>query len=376
MPLARIITDVADDSLELTIQLRARGFQVETVAPGETATAPADLEVRLEECAAEDVLTRAQTSEANDLWVFVAPGALDESARPVRAIPQLPRRGEAKPLSAMLSTPITEWPSVLPPPLSDQPDEDLILAELLEFRIPRAAENNAQPKAASAEAVSQPANPALPKQAGSPAGDVADQPASARSEHAAAQESASVPARVDRTRLSRAQIPAIPVVPEPVADFLIIPAPEVVRRPRPRTPHPNLRPWKVAFISATLLFSAWLLMGVLRPDKAPAPSTATWLQASPGSALRQAPALVPSTRPNGPAPRQARAARAKKLAPSQRPRLPLVAKSPRKARRPVPRSHGDGLIAEDTVVFYDRKPASPRAKAQPVPAPKKYSNPN
>jgi len=55
MPLARIITDSADDSLELTLQLRSRGFQVETVAPGEVPTTPADLEVRLEECNPEDV---------------------------------------------------------------------------------------------------------------------------------------------------------------------------------------------------------------------------------------------------------------------------------------------------------------------------------
>src|ERR1700746_4087192 len=88
MPLARIITDSVDESLELTMQLRSRGFQVETVAPGDVPSTPADLEVRLEECNSEDVLTRtAQVSEADDLWVFVAPGALDDSVRPVRTIP-------------------------------------------------------------------------------------------------------------------------------------------------------------------------------------------------------------------------------------------------------------------------------------------------
>src|SRR5580704_2881659 len=91
MPLARIITDSADDSLELSMQLRARGFRVETVPPGEIPSTPADLEVRLEECASEDVVSRAATKDSEDLWVFVAPGALDESMRPMRVIPLYPQ---------------------------------------------------------------------------------------------------------------------------------------------------------------------------------------------------------------------------------------------------------------------------------------------
>jgi len=88
MPLARIITDSVDESLELTMQLRSRGFQVETCAPGDVPSTPADLEVRLEECNSEDVLIRtAQASDADDLWVFVAPGALDDSVRPIRTLP-------------------------------------------------------------------------------------------------------------------------------------------------------------------------------------------------------------------------------------------------------------------------------------------------
>src|SRR5215469_2709563 len=88
MPLARIITDVADDCLELITQLRARGYQVETVAPGDVPATPADLEVRLEECAPEDVVSRAsQNSFTDDLWVYVAPGALDNSAVPIHTIP-------------------------------------------------------------------------------------------------------------------------------------------------------------------------------------------------------------------------------------------------------------------------------------------------
>src|SRR5215469_4132119 len=88
MPLARIITDVADDCLELAMQLRARGYQVETVSPGAIPSAPADLEVRLEECASEDVVIQASNGiSAEDLWVYVAPGALDSHVLPIRTIP-------------------------------------------------------------------------------------------------------------------------------------------------------------------------------------------------------------------------------------------------------------------------------------------------
>ena len=82
MPLARIITTSADDSLELSMQLRSRGFRVETVAPDQIPSAPADLEVCLEECAPEEVLTKAAlVKESEDLWVFVAPGGTFSSKR-------------------------------------------------------------------------------------------------------------------------------------------------------------------------------------------------------------------------------------------------------------------------------------------------------
>ena len=111
MPLARIITDSVDDSLELTMQLRARGFVVETVSPDQIPNTPADLEVRLEECSPEDVLSKAaEVTENEDLWVFVAPGALDERARPIRTIPLLPHAFDV-PVSRMIPTKFeTSWP--------------------------------------------------------------------------------------------------------------------------------------------------------------------------------------------------------------------------------------------------------------------------
>src|SRR5579864_3827473 len=111
MPLARIITDSVDDSLELTMQLRARGFLVETVSPDQIPSTPADLEVRLEECSPEDVLSKAaEVTENEDLWVFVAPGALDERARSIRTIPLLPHAFDV-PIRRMIPTKFeTSWP--------------------------------------------------------------------------------------------------------------------------------------------------------------------------------------------------------------------------------------------------------------------------
>src|SRR5215471_8909503 len=127
MPLARIITDSVEDSLELSIQLRARGFQVETVAPGEVPNTLADLEVRLEECSPEDVMTRAAESsqELEDLWVFVAPGALDDRVRPIREVSLMApaRKSTAAPAK-------TKAPYAKPVVHFNVPDDDLLVCEI------------------------------------------------------------------------------------------------------------------------------------------------------------------------------------------------------------------------------------------------------
>jgi hypothetical protein len=82
MPLARIVTDFPEEALELATQLQARGFQVETLSPHVTSTTLADLEVRLEECAVDDVLAHATQMASGDVaCVYVAPGALEEGGR-------------------------------------------------------------------------------------------------------------------------------------------------------------------------------------------------------------------------------------------------------------------------------------------------------
>lgn len=130
MPLARIITDSVEDSLELTIQLRARGFQVETVSPGEVPNTLVDLEVRLEECSPEDVLTRAAESsqEVDDLWVFVAPGALDDRVRPIREVSLMPAASPAQERPAAPSS--IKAPYAKPVVDFNVPEDDLLLCEL------------------------------------------------------------------------------------------------------------------------------------------------------------------------------------------------------------------------------------------------------
>jgi len=82
MPLARIVTDVPEEAMELALQLQARGFQVETLSSHATPSQAADLEVRLDECAVDDVLQYATEMGAGDVaCVFVAPGALEEGGR-------------------------------------------------------------------------------------------------------------------------------------------------------------------------------------------------------------------------------------------------------------------------------------------------------
>lgn len=130
MPLARIITDSVDESLELTMQLRSRGFQVETVSPGQVPTTPADLEVRLEECDSAEVLARTASSEEDDLWVFIAPGALDDNIRPIKTVPLMPpvmRVPELKP-SAQLRP-----KAAFPIGPFAVPEDDPILLDLFEL---------------------------------------------------------------------------------------------------------------------------------------------------------------------------------------------------------------------------------------------------
>jgi len=313
MPLARIITDSADDSLELTIQLRARGFQVETVAPDAVPSTPADLEVRLEECAPEDALSRAsQTPAQGDLWVFVAPGALDERVRVIREIPIEPM---AVPESKEVAPPRPTQQSVVAVLPFLTPEDDPIVAELVELK-------------RSGEQRTPPAPPA-------------------------------------ERSLEKAEVVVFPTVadPQPVAQAALRGS-LADREPGSAA---NLRFWRIATVAAGLAIAA-LLVGANLSRQPNLPSAE--LLSATTTVRPVSPPLhggVPARRPH---PGKAGAtqaippARAKVAVPTKP--TPKVAKAlhagPAKPHRASTNAHADSIIAEDTVVFYDRKSGPPSGK--------------
>src|SRR5258706_3172468 len=82
MPVARIITRVPEESTHLVARLRARGYTVELVDPGDFRVTPADFEINLDRMKTPDALAEAaRFGREHDAEVFVAVGiALDEAA--------------------------------------------------------------------------------------------------------------------------------------------------------------------------------------------------------------------------------------------------------------------------------------------------------
>jgi hypothetical protein len=347
MPLARIITDSVDESLELTMQLRSRGFQVETVAPGNVPNTPADLEVRLEECDSEDVLTRtAQVSEADDLWVFVAPGALDERVRPMRTIPlySAPLRGsDAKPVPLRRAN---AAPAVLPFAV---PEDDPILLELYELnqRI-RAVEAEVRPANGNgAQDKHLAAASGLPAAVNRPAAHPGNGTAYASAVEISSG-SADVVVFPSPTESKAALLPAA----EPVAS-------DALRRGSDWSPNSSadLRFWRIACITAVLAIGA-LLIGVnlSRTPELPgnAPRTVPPVAAAsskPPHSAQVAPAnskSATSAKPPAGAPTKSTALQGP---------VKLASKTVRLHKAPTGRSASpvhDEIIANDTVVYFDR----------------------
>jgi len=402
MPLARIITDSVDDSLELTMQLRARGFLVETVSPDQIPSTPADLEVRLEECSPEDVLSKAaEVTENEDLWVFVAPGALDERARPIRTIPLLPHVFDV-PIPRMVPTKYeTSWPvevmgenhpSPVVAPLTGMPVR-------MPAEIPLAPGNGGKneiaadlkKESATVPPVIVPGAPARPTPDVQPKVKVVVLP-----------------------KLSEApQITEVAERAEPNRGL----APQATsRRVRLRGPYKisfqtGARFWKRMVVSSALAVVAGLLVAVValrphlsqsarpatsagpaavgaNPTKPPSSSATVKSSTAPVGAPAQvaAPAVPPAagraTPPVAgpsvpqmaakPVAESAAAAAAKSArniqqnAPAKPPAASPVPNNPNKAH-PVRRHTGSSeadIVAEDTVVFYDRKPASSGKRPQ------------
>src|SRR5437667_8070219 len=89
MARARIITRFPEQSHDLAENLRSRGFEVQTESPGKISPQPADLEITIEECDAEEALQRATSIQ--DACAFVMPGAITGGVQPITAIPFIPQ---------------------------------------------------------------------------------------------------------------------------------------------------------------------------------------------------------------------------------------------------------------------------------------------
>lgn len=399
MPLARIITDVADDCLELTVQLRARGYQVETVSPRAIPTTPADLEVRLEECAPEDVVAQAaREASTGDLWVYVAPGALDGNAHPIRTIPLSPGLSEhAQALSKVL--PVIARPMVNTPPVFgalaiDSHEEDPILAELHAFPMPEFVARPTEPASAILveipDVVRHDTVPEVkaPRVQEKPVQDKPVQGGPVQVKKAAAEpsEQRSGTARemppvkwlIDPAKPANVA-PAsfmIPIAPEPVRAKIPLPV-ENVRRIAVRKTNWDLRSFQIACGLAALASLAWLLIGTSRPEAPDRSGTpGVTLQASKPAPVPQAtsnPRMSEETSKKQPAVRvqNAQPAVVRTVPASPQVETTSTTQKPVKAR-----SHDDGLVAEDTVVFYDHKPGPQRAKTQPEPGVKRYTDQN
>jgi hypothetical protein len=379
MPLARIITSSVDDSLELSMQLRARGFEVEMVAPDQVPETPVDLEVLLEECAPEDVLNKAaQIQESEDLWVFVAPGALDERGRPMRRVSTSPQavgvpamrsalRAEIKP-APIMAAPEPEEEAV-PAELTAPPPPSIVHAAPTPIPYEMAAKTTAEPMPTRTASFAEPtiALPALPKTA-------VEAPTS------------KVKVVVLPKPLDASQIPEIPA--RSVVVDLPPPSESSVARKR------TAGPYKIAFrtgpafgkraaVSGVLVVLLGLLAAVvgLRPSLPtaskpvlplavkPVPKVTQGMQpahASKVPAATAAPSAVPAAAPVP--------TRAEKQPPASTP-APVATGTAQKAQHPPGWVSDRDLIAEDTVVFYDRKSGKP-GSAKTAPGTKRHSAKN
>jgi hypothetical protein len=91
MPLARIISTSAKYSDGLADDLRSRGFQVLTSAPGDTISEFADLEITLNECLADEARAASSTAETKDMRVFLTPQAFAGNIRSIEMFVLTPK---------------------------------------------------------------------------------------------------------------------------------------------------------------------------------------------------------------------------------------------------------------------------------------------
>jgi hypothetical protein len=384
MPLARIITKSADDSLELSMQLRSRGFRVETVSPDHIPDGPADLEVCLEECAPEDVLTKAAVvKDSEDLWIFVAPGALDERSRPMRIIPLTPqvvefRIPEPVPAAVAELKPKLEVAVVEVKVPALEPEDDSLLCELemqaptVLSSAPKIESQIAEIAAISTAAVSH--SPVLIEKLIPAENPVIPAPVEIKKAEARAATSHSLD-RIKHIPVTQhaTEIPIVPTRVEPKL-FLYRPAPPKQKIRGSRKSYkvafqsgPKL--WRTASVTFALLVLAGLIatVVVVRPPVAAPAKPKPVTTANPALFLPSAQAsTADSTRQAVSNPVGGSKAITGKASTTASQNQPAVKPRHRSAS-------DDGFVAEDTVKFYDRKPAAREAKLPPPSDVKRYS---
>lgn len=384
------------------MQLRSRGFRVETVDPGQIPSSPADLEVCLEECAPEDVLTKAAVvKESEDLWVFVAPGALDERSRPMRVIPLVPQVSELRAQELIAATmaeirPMVEVPAVEWKRPILEPEDDPILCELAARQVEVAEAAKIVPRIEPLPVAVVGAMPVLElkpvEQSLAPPRVVAAQVAVKAP--AAPMVASSALERVKKIAVRKPLVADIPIVPERAEPKLIL------QRPAPAKPKrrfvgksykisfrsgPKL--WRTASVTLALLVLAGLLATVVavRPPLPASPNGSTganppiFLPAAQATAAR--PPAVPASAPASDGPKRVSAGKNQARPPAsqaQRAAVHPAASQPNHAAASRRRATSDdGIIAEDTVIFYNRRPAPPtQAKLPPASGVKRYADTN
>ena len=73
MPVARIYASLVEEAEPICADLLARGYNVEVVFPDAVLPTPADLELRVERCSAEQAIARVESGGSSSRCVFMTP---------------------------------------------------------------------------------------------------------------------------------------------------------------------------------------------------------------------------------------------------------------------------------------------------------------
>jgi hypothetical protein len=322
--------------------------------------------------------------------VYVAPGALDGSAHPVRTIPLSTGSISEHPstsskILSIIAKQKMESPPVVGALAIDSHEQDPILAEVHGFPAAKVVLPPAEQLSAILVEIPDVVRPSTQPVAKTPALVENEQPAKTSPEKVSV-EASPVKWLVDPEKKKAAPSVSlsIPIAPEPVRATIALPSARPRRTARRKIKW-NFQPLQVACGLAALSLLALMLILIGRPETVATQGQAhNTLRASNPTPVATQSAAKP------PAAQFAAQEKAKKSTPAKLDSAVAVARTVPASRPPashpgetagatkVPKVHHDeGLIAADTVVFYDgKRPGPPRAKVQPEPSVKRYSDQN